>query len=70
MFTSYITPVSSKDFLDIHATMERRFNLKRVREIIRTYSQETNVFVTTIDSSLNFEVTSLKFSNPIESCLN
>ena len=37
--TSDIAPVSSKEFLDIHATIECRFTLKRVRDMIRTYSQ-------------------------------
>ena len=32
-------PVSSKEFLDIQANMECRFTLKRVRDMIRTYSQ-------------------------------
>ena len=31
--------VSSKEFLDIQATIECRFTLKRVRKVIRTYSQ-------------------------------
>ena len=34
-----IAPVSSKGFLDIQATIECRFTLKRVRDMIRTYSQ-------------------------------
>ena len=37
--TSYFAPVASKDFLDIQATIECGFTLKRVRDIIRTYSQ-------------------------------
>ena len=32
-----MAPVSSKEFLDIQATIECRFTLKRVREMIRTY---------------------------------
>ena len=31
--------VLSKEFLDIHANIERGFTLKRVRNMIRTYSQ-------------------------------
>ena len=31
-------PVSSKEFLDIQATIECGFTLKRVRDMIRTYS--------------------------------
>ena len=37
--TSHIAPVSSKEFLDIQAATECEFTLKRVRDIIRTYSQ-------------------------------
>ena len=37
--TSDIAPVSSKEFLDIHATIECGFTLKRVRDMIRTYGQ-------------------------------
>ena len=32
-------PVSSKEFLDTQANIECRFTLKRVRDMIRTYSQ-------------------------------
>ena len=35
-----MAPVSSKEFLDIQATIECGFTLKRVRDKIRTYSQE------------------------------
>ena len=37
--TSDITTVSTKEFLDTHATMEYRFTLKSVRDRITTYSQ-------------------------------
>ena len=37
--TSDIGPVSSKHLLDIQATKECRFTLKRVRDMIITYSQ-------------------------------
>ena len=36
--TSDFTPVSSKEFLDIQASIDCRFTLKRVRDITRTYS--------------------------------
>ena len=36
--TSDIVPVSSNEFLDIQATIECGFTLKRVRDMIRTYS--------------------------------
>ena len=32
-------PASSKEFLDIQATVECGFTLKRVRDMTRTYSQ-------------------------------
>ena len=32
-------PISSKEFLDIQATIECGFTLKRVRDMTRTYSQ-------------------------------
>ena len=35
----YIAPVSRKKFFDIQATIECRFTLQRVRDMIRTYSQ-------------------------------
>ena len=38
-YTSDIAPVLSKEFIDIQATTECRFTLKRVRDMIRTYSQ-------------------------------
>ena len=37
--TSDTAPVLSKEFLGIQATTDCGFTLKRVREIIRTYSQ-------------------------------
>ena len=36
---SDFAPASSKEFLDIQATIECRFTLKRVRDMTRTYSQ-------------------------------
>ena len=36
---SDFAPASSKEFLDIQATVECGFTLKRVRDMIRTYSQ-------------------------------
>ena len=36
---SDFAPVSSKEFLDIQATIECGFTLKRVRDMTRTYSQ-------------------------------
>ena len=37
-YTSDFAPASSKEFLDIYATIECGFALKRVRDMIRTYS--------------------------------
>ena len=36
---SDFAPASSKEFLDIQATVECGFTLKRVRDMTRTYSQ-------------------------------
>ena len=36
---SDIAPVSSKEFLEIQATIECGFTMKRVRDMIRAYSQ-------------------------------
>ena len=38
-YTSDFAPTSSKEFLDIQATMECEFTLKRIRDMTRTYSQ-------------------------------
>ena len=37
-YTLDIAPVLSKDFLDIPANIERKFTLKRIRDMIITYS--------------------------------
>ena len=37
-------PLSSKEFLDIQASIESGFTLKRVRDMTRTYSQEKICF--------------------------
>ena len=37
--TSDIAAVLNKEFLDIHATAECRFTLKRIWDMIRTHSQ-------------------------------
>ena len=37
--TTDIVPVSSKEFLDIQTTLDCGFNLKRVRDMIITFSQ-------------------------------
>ena len=37
---SDFAPVLSKEFLDIQATIERRFTLKQVRGMIRTHNQD------------------------------
>ena len=39
-----MAPVSSKTFLDIQAIIECRFTLKRVRDMIITYSQLTLIY--------------------------
>ena len=42
---SEFAPASSKEFLDIQATIECGFTLKRVRDMIKTYSQNLVAFV-------------------------
>ena len=37
--TSHFAPVSIKEFLDIQATIECGFTLKRLQDMKRTYSQ-------------------------------
>ena len=43
-YTSDIVLVSSKEFLDIQATIESRFTLKVIRDMIITYSQDESTF--------------------------
>ena len=43
-YTSDFAPASSKEFLDIYATIECGFALKRVRDMIRTYSLVKQLF--------------------------
>ena len=50
--TSDFAPASSKEFLDIQATIECGFTLKRVRDMIRTYSQFKNSILCTFFSML------------------
>ena len=49
---SDFAPASSKEFLDIQATIECGFTLKRVRDMIKTYSQIYEVF----DANQSLEV--------------
>ena len=49
-----VTPVSSKEFLDIRATIECRFALKRVRDMITTYTlYQSWVFLPRLFSKTN-----------------
>ena len=50
--TSDITSVSSKKFIDIQATIECRFTMKRVRGMIRIYSQIRDLEVDGCHSNL------------------
>ena len=53
--TSDIASVSSKEFIDIQATTECEFNLKRVRDKIRTHSQSTTfLFISPAHQKLHF----------------
>ena len=59
--TSNIVPVSSKEFLDIHATIECRFPLKHLSDMIRRYSHFTRfVYSLKIKWSLNLRFTNVK----------
>ena len=50
---SDFAPASSKEFLDIQATIECGFTLKRVRDMIKTYSQCT-VQISTHNTAQSF----------------
>ena len=52
--TSDIAPVSSKELLDIQANIECGFTLKRVRDMIRTYSQTVSHL--TLSSKTNIKI--------------
>ena len=72
-YTSVIAPVSSREYLDIEGTIECRFTLKRVRDMITTYSQpktssysthrKHDIFVHS-RNTLNYGVKSLKALGP------
>ena len=47
--TSDLAPVSSKEFLDIQAAIECGFTLKRVRDMITTYSQCLSCYILLTD---------------------
>ena len=60
---SDFAPTSSKEFLDIQATVECGFTLKRVRDMTRTYSQIEQTRQT--DSKIDFgEFPSLSLESP------
>ena len=52
--TSNIAPVLSKEFLDIQVTTECRFTIKRVCDMIKTYSQMAHTDKYSQDSSVNW----------------
>ena len=49
---SDFAPASSKDFLDIQATIECGFTLKHIRDMTRTYSQASSLLVFKVYVSL------------------
>ena len=55
-FTSDFAPDSSKKFLEIQATTECGFTLKRVRHMIRTWSQIHRTYKYSQDSSIIWPV--------------
>ena len=52
--TSEIAPVLSKEFLDIQATTECGFTLKRASDMIRPYRQDPDSYYPTLDESDKF----------------
>ena len=52
-WTSDIAPALSREFLDIQATIEYGFTLKRVHDMIRTYSQ-LNMFYWKMSDFVSF----------------
>ena len=60
MTATGLEPVSSKEFFDIQATIECGFTLKRVSEMIRTYSQTEIVLPFFMSSSKNLKPKKLK----------
>ena len=52
LFMLHFFHISSKEFLDIQATIECRFTLKRVRDLIITYSQMHDTDKYSQDSSV------------------
>ena len=65
--TSDFAPASSKEFLDIQATIECGFTLKRVRDIIRTYSQYNHMNVLANENEL---LKYIEIWNKIEALFN
>ena len=54
---------TSNEFLDIQATKECRFTLKRVRDMVITYSHNFNSFILHVKSYLNpLENTTVNFN--------
>ena len=59
---SDFAPASSKEFLDIQATIECGFTLKRVRDMTRTYSPQLGFqnFISPLIFNMNFTEGELK----------
>ena len=62
-WTSDFAPASSKEFLDIKATIECGFTLKRVRDLTRIYNQLMNTLFPIIATIINCILLLLLLSN-------
>ena len=62
---SDIASVSSKEFLDIRATIECGFIVKRVRDMIRTYSQIILVLQGLFKINVSWRLTNMVFQKQI-----
>ena len=59
-------PASGKEFLDILATIECGFTLKRVRDMTRRYSQEFQLLQTLSDLSIKHLIKLMLFENDVK----
>ena len=60
---SDFAPASSKEFLDIQATIECGFTLKRVRDMIKTYSHKESCLIINGKQSVKLKSDSIRFKN-------
>ena len=63
---SDFAPASSKEFLDIQATIECGFTLKRVRDMIKTYSHATGCLLDYDYFKKNYQLIAVDLSKQTE----